>query len=622
MNVKSLFLGIFLVLFSLIKAQNEFITIWKPSNTGPSPTSTTSNQILFPGIGTDYEIYWEEVGYPAHNATLSHVTTVLGTPLLIDFGTPSNPVANNATYTLKVSEGNGNFHRICFYPPTTTMVRGDVYKIIDVVQWGTIKWSSMAFAFFYCEKMDVTATDLPFLENVTDMSGIFGGCYNLVGNPTFSDWDVSHVTNLHESFYFAKKFNQPIGSWDISNVTDISLMFVSTEEFNQPLGAWNTSNVTDMSWTFLFSKKFNQPLASWDTSNVTNMSQMFADTILFNQPIGNWNTSRVTNMSGMFSAAQMFNQPIANWNTSSLINMNYMFSDTGQFNQPIGNWDTSMVTDMSGVFSESKAFDQPIGNWDTSKVTTMSAMFADAKKFNQPIGSWNTSQVTSMQYMFYQTLLFNQPIGNWNTSNVTNMLYMFMNNPVFNQPIGNWDTSNVTDMRSTFKNAGAFNQDLRNWNLYAVTQINAMLDFSALSCANYNSTLQGWANSISTPNGLSLGASGLKYSTPQAVTARNSLINFKNWTITGDIYNTECNVLATSETNQKPVLNFYPNPVKNTLYFSQELQEIEIYSIDGKLLKRSSKGSHINIPDLLKGIYILKANNLSGNPVSKKIIKD
>lgn len=620
MKLKYLLLSIFLMFCCSVKAQNEFITLWKPSNTGFNPTSSTSNQILFPGVGTDYKIYWEEVGYPAHNGTLNNVTTLVGTPLLIDFGTPLNPVANNATYTLKVSQENGNFHRICFYMPNTA-VRGDIYKIIDVVQWGNIDWSSMENAFFYCEEMDVTATDIPFLSHLTNMSGIFAGCYKLVGNPSFNDWDLSTVTNLSQAFYFAKIFNQPISNWNISNVTDLSLMFVYAQQFNQPIGSWDTSNVTNMAWTFLGSLVFNQPLSSWDTSKVKSMESLFSGTGKFDQPIGNWNTSNVTNMNGVFSSAQMFNQPIESWDTSKVTGMRYMFSNTARFNQPIGNWDTSKVTDMSGMFAESKLFNQPIESWDTSMVTNMSHLFSNAEKFNQPIENWNTSMVTNMSYMFYHTLLFNQPIGSWNTSNVNNMLYMFTENPIFNQPVGNWDTSAVTDMRHAFKNAVAFNQDLGTWSLYSVSQMNSMLDFSGLSCANYNSTLQGWANSPSSPNGLSLGSSGLVYSSPQALTARNSLTNFKNWIITNDTYDPECNVLATSEV-YKNDFNIYPNPVKNTLFFSKELQEVQIYSVDGKLVRKTSKTNHINIPDLPKGIYILKATDPSGNVLSKKIIKD
>ncbi|WP_051890869.1 BspA family leucine-rich repeat surface protein [Chryseobacterium sp. JM1] len=621
MKLKYLLLSIFLMFCWSIKAQNEFITIWKPSNTGFIPTQSTSTQIYFPGVGTDYKIYWEEVGYPAHHATLTNVTTVLGLPLLIDFGTPLNPVANNATYTLKVSSDNGNFHRICFFIPTVTIRRGDIHKITEVVQWGNIKWSSMEGAFNYCTEMDVTATDIPFLDLVTTMAGMFAGCYKLVGNSSFSDWDVSHVTNLSSCFYNATLFNQPISSWNISNVTDISLLFYAATQFNQPVGIWNTSNVTNMQGTFGFTYQFNQPLANWDTSKVTNMSIMFSDAMIFNQPIENWDISKVTDISYMFNSTQMFNQPLANWNTSSVTHMKSLFTNAYTFNQPIGNWDTSMVTDMSGVFRETRAFDQPVAGWDTSNVTNMLDMFAEAEKFNQPIGNWNTSMVTDMSYMFTRALLFNQPIGNWNTSNVTNMYAMFSDNPIFNQPIGSWDTSAVKDMRIMFKNASAFNQDLGTWNLYAVTQMNAMLDSSGLSCNHYNSTLQGWANSISSPNTMSLGASGLVYSTPQALSARNNLINFKNWTITNDTYNPECNVLTTSEV-KKNNLSIYPNPVKNTLFFTEDVSDIEIYTLEGRLLKNNLTGKQADVSALPKGVYLLKATDKAQNTVHKKFIKD
>jgi len=620
MKLKPLFLVVFLLLCSILKAQNEFITIWKPSNTGFIPTSSTSTQIYFPGVGTNYRIYWEEVGYPAHNGTINNITTTLGSPLLIDFGTAFNLVPTNATYIVKAHNGSGNFHRICFYIQVIG-THGDNHKIINVTQWGNTQWSTMERAFNYCTEMNVTATDIPFLDNVTNMYGMFAGCYELVGNSTFSNWNISNVTTLAEIFYFAKKFNQPISSWDISNVTDLSLMFSNAELFNQPIGVWDTSNVTNMAGIFMGTLTFNQPLASWDTSKVTNMSQMFFDTALFDQLIGNWDTSKVTNMAYLFSGTEKFDRPIANWDTSKVTNMMFMFHNAFKFNQPIGNWNTSLVTDMSGMFRENHLFNQPIENWDTSKVTNMLDMFAGSKKFNQPIGTWNTSLVTNMRSMFYEAQLFNQPIENWNTSNVTTMYSMFQNSPVFNQPLDNWDTSKVTDMRNMLKNAAVFNQNLSSFNLAMASQIDSMLDFSGLSCNNYNSTLHSWANSVSTPNNLTLGSSGLAYSTPQAVAARNILISLKGWTITNDIYDVECNVLTTSEVNKKN-LEIYPNPVKNTLFFSEELQSIEIYSLDGRLLKRSLKGNQIDIHELQKGTYILKVTDNSGNLLSEKFIKD
>lgn len=569
MKLKFIFFGLFLVFYSILRAQTEFITIWKPSNVGFLPTTSTSTQIYFPGIGTNYKIYWEEVGYPTHHATLNNVATVINVPLLIDFGASLNPVANDATYTLKVSQENGNFNRIYFNLPTTGN-RGDSHKIIKVTQWGDIQWSSMERAFFYCTEMDVTATDIPILDNVTNMSGMFSGCYELIGNPTFSNWNLSGVTNLSQCFYFAKKFNQPISTWDISDATDISDMFVYAELFNQPIGVWNTSKVTNMAGILQNTVVFNQSLANWDTSKVTDMSAMFLDAGSFNQPIGNWNTSKVENMEFMFSGSPMFNQPINNWDTSNVNNMQYIFQETGQFNQPIDNWNTGKVTNMAGMFSESQ--------------------------------------------------MFNQPIDNWNTAKVTNMAGMFSQSQMFNQPIGNWDTSKVTDMRWMFNDAAAFNQNLGSWNLSSAPLMNLMLDLSALSCINYDSTLVGWANNPITPSSLTLGSAGLVYSSPQAVNARNTLTNLKGWTIINDIYNAECN-LSTSEVH-KANLKIYPNPVKNTLFFSSELHKIEIYSIDGKLLKRNPIGNHIDIPELSKGVYILKATDHLGKLLSEKIIKD
>ncbi|MFP3541108.1 hypothetical protein, partial [Pseudomonas sp. SIMBA_044] len=85
-------------LFQTIKAQNEFITIWKPSTNSPTvsaPFQAGNNQIWFPGIGENYNITWEEVGYPQHSGTMLNITSTQ--QVLIDFGTPINPNQTSAT---------------------------------------------------------------------------------------------------------------------------------------------------------------------------------------------------------------------------------------------------------------------------------------------------------------------------------------------------------------------------------------------------------------------------------------------------------------------------------------------------------------------------------------------
>ncbi|WP_449401292.1 hypothetical protein [Chryseobacterium wanjuense] len=128
----SFFFILFLIHFS--KAQNEFITIWQPGlpATTPlividAPSQATSNQIWFPGIGENYTITWEEVGYPTHNGTMTDVTSTA--QVLIDFGNPINPDPATATYRVKASNGNGVFRQIRFGVPTIITLPDNLFPI-------------------------------------------------------------------------------------------------------------------------------------------------------------------------------------------------------------------------------------------------------------------------------------------------------------------------------------------------------------------------------------------------------------------------------------------------------------------------------------------------------------
>ncbi len=476
--MKKLFL-LFLLLSNLSFGQ-DFITKW----TFSSATTNIQFNALTTADPVNYTYTLSTGGSGSGSFTKS-------TPGAVSLAIPI-PAGTNVTLALEST----NLRRF--------FINDGLHKtnLMEVYQWGSTSWSSMNRAFYGCSNFQITATDIPDLSAVTDMSFMFQE---------------------------ATSFNSEIGSWNTSNVTNMSSMFSYATAFNQDIGSWNTSVVYNMAWMFLYATAFNQDISSWSTGSVTNMSGMFFSAASFNQDIGNWNTSNVTNMGEMFSYATAFNQDIGSWNTSVVYNMAKMFYSASSFNQPIGNWNTTNVTDMNYIFASATSFNQPIGNWNTSNVTDMTAMFYSASSFNQPIGNWNTSNVTDMSYMFLVASSFNQDIGSWSTSNVYNMKRMFRLASSFNQDIGSWNTSNVTDMSYMFYSATAFNRSL-NWNLAATVDLTYMFDNSGLSCASYTDILYYWSNLAIVPLNRTLGAENIQYGA-NGQAARNFLTNTKGWSI-------------------------------------------------------------------------------------------
>lgn len=257
--------------------------------------------------------------------------------------------------------------------------------------------------------------------------------------------------------------------------------------------------------------------------------------------------SGVTSMYGMFNGAISMNSNLNHWNVSNVTDMSWTFlgssSASSLFNGDITGWNVSNVTNMRGMFGHATSFNRAIGGWNVGNVTNMSAMFFRAHAFNAHISSWNVGNVTDMSEMFRSATSFNQNLGGWNTGKVTNMDSMFENiGNSFNPNVSNWNVANVTSMeRMFYKNWGisAFNRNLGNWNIGKVENMKEMLDFTAISVANYDATLLGWAGqSPNLQDGVEVGVQGLEYCTGQA--ARQFLINQHGWTFVGDQRADDC----------------------------------------------------------------------------------
>ena len=382
-----------------------FVTVWKTTSADESITIPVGN-----AVGS-YTVDWGDDTAPTtHTSNATHTYAATG----------NHTVSTSGDFTRIHLDGNST----------------NAPKLVSIEQWGDIRWTSMARAFYGASSMVLNATDSPDLSRMTNMTEMFRGASSFNGN--LSAWDVSSVTDMEHMFRGARAFDGNISGWNVSNVKDMSFMFAYTDVFNQPLNAWDVSGVTEMNDMFRSATSFNQSLGDWDVSSVENMGHMFRNADSFNRPLSDWNTSSVTNMASMFHQTRDFNGDISGWNTSSVTNMNDMFREARSFNQSLNDWDVSSMKNMRQMFGLATSFNQPLNAWDVSSVTDMFQMFLGAFSFDQPLGDWDVSSVTDTSGMFRSATSFNQSLGDWDVSGVTKMNDMFRDASSFDQNLGEW----------------------------------------------------------------------------------------------------------------------------------------------------------------------------------------
>lgn len=217
--------------------------------------------------------------------------------------------ATAGTYTVKIFGQLERFGGPINITTGTSNGYPNANKLLEVVSFGDIGLTSLAYAF-------MNANNLTSVPSVLPLS----------------------ITSLRGTFHSASSFNNSnIVVWDVSNVTDMHSMFFLASNFNQDIGNWDVGSVTDMSYMFAFDNSFNQDLGSWDVANVTTMRNMFKWATLFNQDISNWNVAKVTDMQSMFNYANSFNQDLGSWNVGLVSNMSNMLSNSGLSARNYGN---------------------------------------------------------------------------------------------------------------------------------------------------------------------------------------------------------------------------------------------------------------------------------------------
>ena len=221
-------------------AASPFITTWRTTGTNETITIPTT------GAGYNYDI-----------------TTSDGQTFTGETGDKTITFATAGDYDVEIS---GDFPRIYFNNG------GDNLKLVDIVQWGSIAWTSFSVAFYGCNSLTTTSvTDAPDLSNVTDISNMFLRCQELI-TLDFSNWDVSNVTNMSNMLQRNLDLTTlAVSNWDVSNVTNMNQMLRNTDSITDYLlSNWNINKVTDfgafMVFTGMSTSSYDAILIGWEAT--------------------------------------------------------------------------------------------------------------------------------------------------------------------------------------------------------------------------------------------------------------------------------------------------------------------------------------------------------------------
>lgn len=216
-------------------------------------------------------------------------------------------------YTIETSDGQtinnvtGNY-TITFPSPGIydIMISGDfpwyrgIYspdpqKLIDIKNWGTNAWNSFDSAFNGSSLTTVTATDIPNLESVLNIQGMFANTPNLLSVPNIENWDVSNITSIRATFnncglFYNTNPNSPdLSNWDTSNISDFSYAFYNGNntgaKVDFDMSGWNIENmvagtdfITGYKTNSLSTANYDSTLISWASQNVnSNVSINFGN---------------------------------------------------------------------------------------------------------------------------------------------------------------------------------------------------------------------------------------------------------------------------------------------------------------------------------------------------------
>ncbi|REE00388.1 BspA family leucine-rich repeat surface protein [Marinoscillum furvescens] len=416
------------------------------------------------------------------------------------------------------------------------------------------------------------------VSSITNMSSTFAYCPNFNGD--VSNWNVSSVTNMTNMFrslsYYEDPFSGDLSGWDVGNVTSMGGMLsytaVSQEDVDAMLLAWSelttiqnnvslgleglhfceTTGMDDLennhNWTISGATSKCPQVLSFDAFDPITYGEVSDIVLDFDNTSGlppTTVTSSDTDVATIVESPQYTYKVViqgpgtttisaqteetssyfeSNIATQTLVveepaafTMKYQITNDGS-----STWNELQLR--PGLTSEGYTVDYGDGNTYTGTFAPIHTYAAEGEYIVKITGDYPyftirlQDRAKLVEISQWGDIVWEEFWGSF--QNCTNLTYTATDAP---------DLSNVTRLQEIFSGASSFDGDLGSWDISTITNMNGMLNSTALSAANYDATLTGWAANATVPSSISLGALGINYC--EAGDARQTLIDDHSWTI-------------------------------------------------------------------------------------------
>lgn len=431
------------------------------------------------------------------------------------------------TYTIRIKDNTGTGDG---FPSINFNNTFDRLKIIELVQWGTGKWTNMQRSFYGTENMVVTATDNPDFSQVTTMESMFRRA--LLASPDTSNWNTAMVTTMKSLFNEAEVATPDTTNWDTHLVDDMSFMFRHAYLARPDVINWDFSQVNDMTGMFSL---VDLPVAYYDNFLAELSHKNIQPNVVFNGGIGHY-------CSKVAQDAHFYLENTANWTiTDGLLcddsapehdfvftvdttitgfspNTEYLIKTDATYNYSylvdcnndgvvegtaIGSGAnylcdystlggpgiyTIRIKNFPGFHTGFAAFPfvGSTTNHDQAKIISLDQWgtgewLLTSHAFNKATNMiYNAkdipdfSSVSSMGFMFEQASLASPETKFWDTLNVTDMSNMFYLAVIANPNTSLWNTSKVENMLWMFRDTELASPDTSFWDTSKVVRMDAM----------------------------------------------------------------------------------------------------------------------------------------------------